>query len=360
MKNNLSNSLAYRKFTRQRDDALETLHLRFLSETSDQMRKVFHDVAAFVYRIYAQHKAGGFSHLKLMVNYIDQQIESDFQKLEVALIAMAKVHRRDTYILSHVGESEAIGRGLGVQARFNPNQHLRKIMDQPSPAGGTLEKRFHFILSELRRRLVQSVHKSAITEVEPEEMLKSLVKKFPKERALPAKRKTLKKVTMTEAESKDPTFSSGFIDDQEWDSIVNKYLNDYIPTFRGPDAVLEMKGKTPTKDDYYAWQLEQELTQDFVYQVRLGQIDAAKENGIEDFIWIAIVDDKTDDCCLWRDGLTSEEIEKELKKRKNDVCQSVVPPAHYNCRCTLAPATEKTINTKIDVGAKDFETWLNQ
>ena len=116
--------------------------------------------------------------------------------------------------------------------------------------------------------------------------------------------------------------------------------------------------KTKTR---YSWEVEQDLVYDFVKSVRKGEIDAAKENGYNEFVWIAIVDKRTDVCCLWRDGLTTKEIEKQLKGRsKKERCNdAVTPPAHPNCRCRLAPVTDALPSKPIkDLG--DFETWLKK
>jgi len=81
--------------------------------------------------------------------------------------------------------------------------------------------------------------------------------------------------------------------------------------------------------------------------------------GVKDLNWIAVIDDRTDDCCLWRDGLTTMEIEDELNgNHADDDCDATTPPAHFNCRCRLAPVTDDL----PDVPASnqiDFEEWLD-
>ena len=120
---------------------------------------------------------------------------------------------------------------------------------------------------------------------------------------------------------------------------------------------------TAEGEEYYAWEYERDITNDFVYAVREGAIEAAKENGITDFVWIAVVDDKTDACCLWRDGLLTSEIEAKLKEHESEDedCNlggsGLVPPLHFNCRCSLAPATD-AIPQKPEVDYASFDKWL--
>lgn len=70
-------------------------------------------------------------------------------------------------------------------------------------------------------------------------------------------------------------------------------------------------------------------------------MDAAKEMGIKDFVWIAILDDRTDECCWERSGKLTSEIEEMLASGKldRDLCEAITPPAHPNCRCSLGPVS---------------------
>jgi hypothetical protein len=76
-------------------------------------------------------------------------------------------------------------------------------------------------------------------------------------------------------------------------------------------------------------------------------------------MWIAIIDDKTDDCCLKRDGLTSTQIEEKLRGEwEKDECQAKVTPAHFNCRCRMAPVSDDLPDqAPADFGG--FDEWLN-
>ena len=160
-----------------------------------------------------------------------------------------------------------------------------------------------------------------------------------------------------------------FLDSETWDGIVNDYAADYGQVNRSPEGITD--AVNPFNDEpitdslqtryYYEWEIERDATHDFVKLVRDGQVDAAKENGITDFIWIAILDDRTcEKCCEWRNGLSSSMIEKRLKEdaELEDACDAIVPPAHFNCRCTVAPMTDDLEVYDISQTEKEFDQWL--
>ena len=148
-------------------------------------------------------------------------------------------------------------------------------------------------------------------------------------------------------------FAMGFIDEAVWNEMVEFYKKEYVPTyqFRIPKGA----------EDYWYkdFELEQDLTHDFVKSVRDGTLAAAKENGITDMMWIAVIDAKTDECCTWRHGLSSSEIEDQLKgEHSDDDCEEIVPPAHYYCRCTIAPMVD-SMSEAPESNQKEFDEWLN-
>ncbi len=183
---------------------------------------------------------------------------------------------------------------------------------------------------------------------------------FPKPKVVKRPKRVLP--GLTEAAKKTPELLSvGIIDDAEWADILDDYNKTYVPKFRGPESVLDFwpKKKSDDEEVWYAWELERDLTQEFVQNVRDGQIDAANENGIDDFVWIAVIDDVTDECCRWRDGLTTSEIQSQLKgAHRDDECRATAPPAHFNCRCTLAPMLREADLSPPESNLAEFDEWL--
>ena len=74
-------------------------------------------------------------------------------------------------------------------------------------------------------------------------------------------------------------------------------------------------------------------------------------------MWVAIIDDKVcDDCCgkygcADFDGKTLTEVSKMTNGEVTST------PAHFNCRCDLAPITGEL--ETIQSNEEDFDKWLN-
>jgi hypothetical protein len=219
-------------------------------------------------------------------------------------------------------------------------------------------------VDKLRRKVTSYAQAYALNAKDPEEFAKDILVAFPRARKVTVPRRILKPKLMEAKVIPDfsqPLGDTGAdvaidnVDEATWNDMLDAYKNEYVPKTRGPEFVVgdpEVTGK----DTWYGWEFERDMTNEFVQSVRDGSVDAATENGITDFVWIAIVDNVTcDDCCdghgcVDLDGMLTSEIEKEYGDAS---C-----PAHFNCRCTLAPATDD-LPDKPDDGAKDFEDWLN-
>lgn len=362
-KQSLSNSQVYRSFVTARDVALEDLYKRAMSEISDVLRGTFETAALTIKANYDKIESSKFEPIisRNTTTDMDRTIDALFVMATQSIVLIQKRLRRTAFKLAKASETEAIGRALQKKVINKiKRESVESVEKSKSPSGGELSQRIDFVLSKLRRRLMTEVSRAAIISQPWKELAPVLFKIFPKSKSLQSRRRILKKAVMLEADRPGFEFGIDQISDEEWGEIVADYMAEYVPRWRGPDSVLEQAGPKPTKDDFYAWELEQEMTQDFVKAVREGQIEAAKDEGITEFIWIAIVDDKTDDCCMWRDGLLTSEIEYELKtKRADDECKSAVPPAHFNCRCTLAPATEYLPESPPTVDLTEFNEWLS-
>lgn len=374
-KYSLLDSLKYKKWVLARDRALEKLHTNAQRESSDLLRVTLTNVMFLVKAFYDELKDPKTPYV---IDGLDQQIKMQFNALANQLLEVYMRLRARSYLLAKASEAEILAQHFKKKKVRSviTKADLQKQMQKPSAAGSTLHIRFHLYLDKLRRRIISAAQTSAITADTVEDYLIRVFQSLPKDRPVKRPAKILKPQLM---EAKAPNDDSGtlitleitprkadqaidFIDEDSWNEMVDNYLKDYIPRWRGPKDVV---GKRPgTKDDLYAWEFERDLTQDFVVAVREGMVDAAKDNGITDFVWIAVIDSKTDECCRWRDGLLTSEIEKQLGQHQDEDADcnldsdGIVPPIHFNCRCTLAPATD-AIPDKPDTGAKEFEEWIN-
>lgn len=365
----LSSSPRYRSFTRARDEILEVILNRYLNSASEIVSLLKHQCVDLVAGLAASHAlTPPAMHKKLPV--VETRIRWLCEMSAAATYDLALKLRRSSYTLAHVGEAEAIARALGKPMRAQLTRHtLIGVASEDAPSGGPLRERLVLYFSKLSDQIAQAVRYSMLLEEPSDEAKARLLRAFPRARTLKRFKRNLKPVPMREASknlpNQDPEITdeikaapnslvTGFVDDEAWNQVVSDYLGENLPGPRGPSDIIEVSGQ-----ERYEWQVEQELMQDFVDRVRDGQVDAATENGIEDLMWIAIVDDATDDCCLKRDGLTSSEIEEKLKGEwKHDECQASVAPAHFNCRCVMAPVSKDLPETTPpDYG--DVDQWLN-
>lgn len=366
----LTKSKRYQKFVQDRDRALEVLHSKAQYQVTDILGGALQRVMEIVSHWYEKSSN---SHLLLM--QLDQLINQAFAHAHSQMIPVIFRLRRNTYLLSNAGEVEAISRGLDKPLRRLLNKaKIDHVTKREMPSGGSVDDRVKLYLDRIKRKVLDAVQMSAIND-EPLGDAKSRVMiSFPKVRYLRRVSKELYEPKFKEADRenndyilgyvpeelrmKPSALSTGFIDDDSWNDMIDEYKSEYIPTWRGPDGELDVQLGEGTPR--YAWELEKEMTQDFVQQVRDGENDAALENGITDFVWVAIVDNHTDECCLWRDGLTTQEISLALEnEHADDECDTESPPAHFNCRCRLAPATEG-MPEQPDSRIGDFTAWLDQ
>ena len=339
----LTISKPYVKFNKSRNIALEKLlhvHLTAIDKIIGKTKS----------KIMAQIEQGNIAQVFRV--YGTGLIQSELHLAAFQITEIVKRLRAETYLLAHTSEAEAIGRALGKVMKSNPKVKAHK--DKPTYDGGDLLKRMNLSFNRLGRKIQDALQLSYLLNQDPKERV---------ERAFPPTRDVsstpaLHKRKMKEAargpqdyptedendlgfdDSEDTMMSTGVADQSMWDDIVTDYTSDQLPSdifARGPQDKtlfydvdeLGQYGVT----ERYTWEVEQEITEDFVRSVRSGEQDAANENGITDFMWIAVEDGKTDECCSERDGKSSSQIEDDLSNGKlnADDSDAIVAPAHFNC-----------------------------
>lgn len=356
----LTLSPRYRDFVNGRDKVLEAILGKYLRAMDHVMAELRIQTERCV-----SHKQVVTGGLRRSDPRLEGQIDMYFALAAQRFTYLMTRMRTTAYALAHTGEAEAIARALGRPKKVHLSSTVMgQVASKDSPAGGSISGRVDLALYRLKSKVIAAVKLAQIREEKPKETVDLISRAFPKrsrDQVIPKVLRRLK--TMQEAGAPKLQLITGVVDQPTWNQVLDDYREDEIPGPRGPHdkIVLFDIGSDGSVDftERYEWELEQEITQDFVEQVRSGQIDAAKENGIEDFMWIAVVDDHTDECCTKRDGLSSAEIESELESGKldADVCDAVVPPGHFNCRCVPAPISEDLPDTPPpDFGS--FDDWM--
>lgn len=371
---NLNELPRYRTFVEQRDKAIEALFNRAMDEANDLLRGT---LSAAVLAMIGQYEAT----LKdpnpaNAIKGMNQVLDGMFSQLANSLAAIESRMMLHVEMLSTVGGAEAIARATGKRARVEYRKGRPKVNQAFEPLAGRARVAVHKIQMELI-----GAFQTSVWLIEDLEQFKArLIRALPKKRIYRRPPRILKPLR----EAEDDTLplgseafatpagpvrmSQAIMDEEEWNELVSHVLDRYVPAMRGPEAILDPGEKVTidvlqktfeTQTERYAWEFEQDAAHELVRQTINGENEAARQNGVTSFVWVAIVDDKTDDCCLWRDGLTVEEIADALQnERSDDDCQAFAPPAHFNCRCRLAPVIDAKDLEPPPSNLPEFEEWL--
>lgn len=385
-------SPAYRKWVLARDKALEQFHIRAQLEATDVMRHILTEVLlAAKGQFHALKSHQNIDHLEWHIRSImragTKDLDAVYNRLRIRSYLLAKSSQVE--IISRLNKSAT--KGIKVTGH-----ELRDVMAGAVLAGGFSAQRIGLYLDRLARKIINAAQSASLSKDTDEDFLLAIYWTFPKMNVYRRPPRVLKPKLMTEAANPIAGIHAGVPDWQAtydqardegatsaeatmlldaeseaaWQDLLDAYRNEYVPVWRAPEYVIDIPVTDPTvqvttgEQVWYAWEFERDLTNQFVADVRDGEITAANESGITDFVWIAVVDAVTDACCLWRDGLLVSEIEDKLDEHQDEdgECNidsdGLVPPLHFNCRCTLAPATAD-IPDKPDTGLAEFEDWLS-
>ena len=331
------------------------------------------------------------------LRHFEDEIDHVFDGLSGSIVQEILSLRRKTYLFTVVSEHRAIQDQLGTNTSPKIDQlDINGAITRNFDGDVNPIQKIEHELRKVRRAIIAQFELALIQDRPLDEAMGMVYRAMPKRKPRPTKH-NLKRVKATEAGFKKKT-TFGFVDDtppefdsstgvsinlnpngdvkakdwvfdqDTWDALIKDYEQTYIPIDRGPNNIVDMTDprtgdlfarENYESDEVYGWQIERDVTHDFVQQVRDGQVDAANENGINDFVVIAILDDKVcESCCddygcADFDGKLVSEVE-EMTKGEYDT-----PPYHFNCRCSLAPA-EKDMGFVDETESKrEFDEWLN-
>jgi len=355
----LLDSPKYKKFVQDRDSALEKVHQntgmdlsRILFEGLDQIKNLTASLAL---------RSKGEFH---MVPALSQEFESGTLRIMSELFPMIvgriQSMRKAIFTLTYLSELEAIGRATGRKPEVSRSDFKGAIWDatlSKTLLDEDLTKRVWYSMMRLRSRLNQALSLALVQELNPEEIVERIVDQFPKVQNFTRPPRKLKPLRESDQDSqqKKEFIDTFFVDDGDWELAVDAYKSTQLPSTR-----FDNFAQLDPESSYfrYSWEIEQEMTEDFVNQVRSGQVKAATDLGVKDFVWIAILDDRTDDCCRERHGLTMSEIKRGMADGSidSDSCDALTPPAHFNCRCQIGPVA--SVDEVEGPDWKDFNEWL--
>lgn len=362
--NLLINSKRYRQFVDDRDRALERIHQHAQMDIAQHMKDFFEQTEMVVSYLSLRNSSSliNFQHNS---SALEQGMVQNLKLIFGSILGRIHRMRQAVYILTYASEAEAIGQATQLKAHTTiTSQDIHETVHAPTLSGDALDKRVWFNLMNLKAKILRAYELAMIQELSPEETLQKVSDSFPPlqvytraPRALKKAREASYNLLDDENGNSKADFSNTILSDSDWDMMVDAYKNTELPASRfEPGSAFDDE----TGTFKYNWELEQELTDDFVNQVRNGQVNAANDLGIEEFVWIAVIDDKTcDECCLPRNGKTTGEIQEMLDNGEldEDACDAEVPPAHPHCRCNIGPVASTDEVQGADF--KAFGEWLN-
>lgn len=384
-----NNSKRYRDFIHKRNEALEKLlnnsRTRLNNITDDLLIKIIEKIKIHYPNMLL---SGGLDIVrnKQFENDIDHLIRSKtmvFYEEQMSL-------RKKSYMLGYIGQVEATTRVTGKTPKMKLDQgSINQIVGEKNPDGSNSLAKIFFVLNKLKRNVINKVELCAVKGESIESAVFQAYKTFPRKKKTPKKPPLKRLVPMKESigMKKRPSMNgdtasmisldsasenmSWVFDDQTWGEVVNDYLTDVGPIDRSPESMFDIKdaegipvGRVELTNDevIYGWEIERDITNDFVSSVRAADKAGASINGISDFVVIAIIDDRTcehccgDVGCVDFDGLTTAEVEKLTKGEQS------APPYHFNCRCSLAPydkSIEKAAAAEeLPNDLKGFDKWI--
>lgn len=354
MRNALANK-QYRDFTKERDKALERLLDHTNKDVSRLLTHTLTEVLKLI-KIYYPHFQESNMHIDKVIRFLRSQVSIEFEKLFHKILEKFYALSKATYIMTALGEGEALGIMLGKKTHVKlDHQTLDQLKNKKSTK--TKAQYLALELEKTAQKISNRIASEIIKQSPINEALQNIKAAFPK--PVHVKRPKVLKY-LTEADSKTTLTTdtvTSLLPEDEWQKVLDLYFKTELPATRFYNEELL---DAPSEELKYAWQVENVMTEEFVTQVTDGAKDASSENGITDFVWIAVLDAHTDDCCADRDGMLISEIEDALKSGELDEaeCDATVPPAHFNCRCRIAPV-DKDIPERSDEKAKEFDQWLN-
>jgi SPP1 gp7 family putative phage head morphogenesis protein len=358
-------SLNYRRWIAERDRGLERIHFRAQVEVTLLLNRFIEHAISF--GSHALHTLQGNQFTlqgRKTLELYDQRLRQEASYILPAILGSYVKMRRKSQALAYLGEAEGIARSLKGKVGKIRKPERRDFGDSfygGVPILGLAER----ALDRLRNHFYDALNTSRVMEETVSEGLDRLNRQVPEVRAYQSAQKVLQRPKFREAKGdQKPGFQWTIPeewDPQLWQEVVEDYLGKWVPPYRKPSDVFDIpeEGYPANATEIYGWEFEQQMTQDFVDEVRNAMRDAGSAVGIQDFVWIAVIDDRTDECCLKRDGLLLSEIADKMKSEwKDDDCDAESPPAHFNCRCSIAPVQTDDVPPDEGVTTEDFAAWL--
>ena len=229
--------------------------------------------------------------------------------------------------------------------------HLKKNFNEED-----IVKRYALSLNRIVRKALDAYELGLVLDESQEELEERVRDSFPRLKSIKQK-KDLRRISEANISVENKlNIMLGEELDEIWRTLVHEYRSEALVWDRLTQNDFSNVKKFQNTLD---WQDEKEITNEFVSMVNQGSIEAANQMGVKDFVWISVIDDKTDECCALRDGVLLSRIKEKIEEEGEiGECDAVVPPAHFGCRCRIAPVDDEILDEIPSSNKIDFEDWL--
>lgn len=342
----------YLKFINKRDEVLQNILNKQTGHITNITARCFLDVIDII--------STGFIHIndknrfttkgRQVIYMLNYHIAARIQDCVKELLDLIQKYKRIGKTLTYASELEALARVQDKKLKARGREH--KINREE------LGERLLLAFNKLKTELALDIDKAYVQKKDAEWIVTRFKDNLPTKRQLPDALPKLPNRQHKEANRPFKQFTFDQISDADWEEILDAYKEEFIPEYR---YARDADGELYKYGDDYAWEVEQQSTYEYLQAIKDGKIEACKEAGVSDLLWIAVRDDRTRPEHADKDGHTSSEIEEKLQDEWSDFeDQETVAPSGFNCRCRSVPYTpDADIQTEDLFDEGDWESWLN-
>ena len=314
----------YKSFIHQRDIYLEEYLRKSHLRISDFARSMFEDIKSITAHIYAEALAKQFTRYSTdLLEHLYWRIDQSIDHFNVQAAKELDKLSSLSYHLSYASQFEAVNRVMNKRDIMGRVEYVSNYEKYYSIYKASLMR----LSAQIKQKIQSYYHQGKTDVVAAIDSITPDTRRITRELI---KLRESKKTDSLEIKTPDQvSITQDMWDETMWDLLIDEYKDEYISPYRNKK---DSEGRFYKIDDKYSWEIEQHTTENFLKSVKDGDNAAANAAGISDFLWLAVMDDRTREEHRKRHGLTSSEIQAKLEDEwSEDDDQGIVAPSGFNC-----------------------------
>lgn len=233
----LFDSPIYKRFIAYRDRALEQINLNAQTDLSRILFEALDRIEQTLTQLSIRSSSQA---LLLRSQQFEAETLSIFSNVIYPIVDRIKRMRRTAFILSYLAELEAIGQSTQKSKIIDLQKFKKKlteIEESPNFNGEDLSKRVWLALMKMRSKIVDRFKLSLVQELPPQEIVDSVKAAFPKVVTYLRPPRELKPLREADSDpKKKKEFFFDFLDEDDWNLVVQAYKDTELPLSRFDDA----------------------------------------------------------------------------------------------------------------------------